>query len=164
MQGLQRAWRCTLVVPYVHKPPVHMRRSAPALGTDAKGRAMRQLSMARRDFGIFFMGAPAAPECLASCVMVSACPFTFFSTCKAAWLSPQPCHDVKQTHAPWVPCALVSSPTSGTEGRMARRQDQGAALGPNSLCHAAAHRHDAGRVGRPADDLRVDQHAAAAGL
>ena len=77
MQGLQRAWRCTLVVPYVHKPPVHMRRSAPALGADAKGRAMRQLGAARRDFGIFFMGAPVAPGYLAACVTVSACPFYF---------------------------------------------------------------------------------------
>ena len=46
----QRAWRCTLTVPYVHKLPVQSRRSSLSLRTHSKNQAAR-------DFGVFFMGA-----------------------------------------------------------------------------------------------------------
>lgn len=46
----QRAWRCTLTVPYVHKLPVQSRRSSLSLRTHSKNQATR-------DFGVFFMGA-----------------------------------------------------------------------------------------------------------
>ncbi|KAK9834813.1 hypothetical protein WJX81_000717 [Elliptochloris bilobata] len=46
----QRAWRCTITVPYVHKPPLQLRRSTLSVT------ATRFRDLAPRDFGVFFMG------------------------------------------------------------------------------------------------------------
>lgn len=48
----QRAWRCTLTVPYVHKPPMQSRQSILGLRLRTKDHAVR-------NFGVFFMGAHA---------------------------------------------------------------------------------------------------------